>query len=83
VSSLVQNVCKLCDICNAYIVVLAAEAQGILCRLVEGISLNKPLSDLCLPGTVNAPSMEQHEQQVLEIAAQLLQVYTGANNPSL
>ena len=54
--------------------VFVTDTQALLPRLVEGVSLNRHLSEICLPGTVYEPSMQQHEQQVLEIAAQLLEV---------
>ncbi len=43
------------------------------CRLVEGSSLNKLLVDMNLSHATHA-SLCQHEQQVMEIAAQLMQV---------
>ncbi len=47
---------------------------GLSCRLVDGIALNKPLSNLSLPDAATAFSVQQHEQLVKEIAAQLVQV---------
>ena len=43
------------------------------CRLVEGSSLNKLVVDMNLSHATHA-SLCQHEQQVMEIAAQLMQV---------
>ncbi len=46
----------------------------VLCRLVRGTSLRNLQTNLCLPDVSAAPSIPQHEQEVMEIAAQLLQV---------
>lgn len=43
------------------------------CRLVEGSSLNKLVVDMN-PSRATHVSLRQHEQQVMEIAAQLMQV---------
>jgi len=45
-----------------------------LCRLVRGTSLRKLQTVSCLPDVSAAPSIPQHEQEIMEIAAQLLQV---------
>ena len=45
-----------------------------VCRLVRGKSLRKFLTDSCMPVVIDAPSILQHEQVVMDIAAQLLQV---------
>jgi hypothetical protein len=48
---------------------------GVLaCRLVEGISLNKLLADFRLQSDTAHVNVCQHEQQVMGIAAQLMQV---------
>ena len=44
--------------------------------------MNRPLEDLH-PGTVLAPSIQQHEEQVLEIAVQLMHVCHVAKSLSL
>jgi len=44
-----------------------------LLRLINGASLVKMLEGWRL-GTQHAPAMHQHEQQVMQTAAQLLQV---------
>ena len=49
-------------------------------RLVEGITLNSPLSELCPPGTAQALTIQQYEQQVLEVAVQLVDVSHAANS---
>ncbi len=54
----------------------------ILCRLVEGVTLNSSLSELCSSGTADALTMQQHEQQVLEVAVQLVDVGHAANSLS-
>ena len=56
---------------------------NVLSRLVEGISLSRRLSEVCLPGAVYAPCMQQHEQQVLEVTAQLMEVCHEAKRLSL
>ncbi len=45
-----------------------------LCRLVRDTSLCKLQTNSCLPVVSAVPSIPQHEQEVMEIAAQLLQV---------
>ncbi len=68
--------------CTAALHWAAADPVKILCRLVEGDTLNSPLSELCSSGTAGALAMQQHEQQVLEVAVQLVDVGHVANNMS-
>ncbi len=43
----------------------------VMCRLVEGTSLSDYVSNGLMPGS---PATQEHEDKVLEIAAQLVQV---------
>ncbi len=58
----------------------AVDRLKILCRLVEGIKLNSPLSELCPPGIAQAVSIQQYEQRVLEVAVQMVDVRHAANS---
>ncbi len=48
----------------------------MLCRLVEGTSLSEYVSNGSVPGAIGLPATQEHEDKVLEIAAQLVQVCT-------
>ncbi len=54
----------------------------IECRLVEGVTVKDHFSKLCLPGTADAVTIQQHEQQVLEVAVQLIHVRHAVNKLS-
>lgn len=58
----------------------AVDHLKIMCRLVEGVTLNSPLSELCPPGIAQALTIHQYEQQVLEVAVQLVDVSHAANS---
>ena len=69
----------MCNSCERLVAVQVLVSNPILigvlaCRLVEGISLNKLLADFRIQSDTAHATVCQHEQQVMEIAAQLMQV---------
>lgn len=47
---------------------------SVSCRLVPGVSLGKLVIDLSMPAAAEAADVQQHEQQVMGLASQLVQV---------
>ncbi len=76
-----NNICAL--VCrSALLHRTAADLMKIECRLVEGVTVKDHFSKLCLPGTADAVTIQQHEQQVLEVAVQLIHVRHAVNKLS-
>ncbi len=66
--------------CTKWLHWTADDRLKILCRLVEGITLNSPLSELCPSGIAQVVTIQQYEQQVLEVAVQMVDVRHAANS---
>lgn len=79
-----NNICALVC-CSALLHRTAADLMKIECRLVEGVTVKDHFSKLCLSGTAESVSASDAltiQQQVLEVAVQLIHVCHVVNRQS-